>query len=161
MIVVVDTGFISSMLKINRIELIFRLFEIEQILAPIQVLEEIQKSPFFMSVAYLFSYDKENISKILVIPMEISSNQTFGKGEMACIKLAKEKNGILLIDDKKALEKAEKEGLVAISLASFLLMCKKTEIVSNIELKIILTDLKNKDYYVFSKGEEEAILSDD
>ena len=57
--------------------------------------------------------------------MEISSNQTFGKGEMACINLPKKKWNFTI--DDKGTRKAEKEGLVAISLASFLLMCKNRD----------------------------------
>lgn len=159
MIVVADTGFISSLLKINKAELILKLFEIDSIIVPVQVVKELEKSYFFKKVAHLFSHNKNSRFWIQIINIEIKKDSKFGQGETAAIKIAKEKNAVLLIDDKKALKEAEKLGIICLDLAGFLFACKQTELINTNHLKSIIDDLKKKDHYIFSKEILELLLS--
>lgn len=160
MIIVTDTGFLSSLLKIKRAELLLKVFEVENIFVPIQVLRELEKSSFFDSVCYLFSYTKSNESWVQVLLVEVTEDPEFGQGELACIKLAKEKDALLLIDDKLAIEKAVSLGVSTLSLAGFLVLCRELKIVSNDELVSIISDLKKHDHYSFSKQNEKLILDE-
>lgn len=157
---VVDTGFLSSLIKINKLDLILRFFDSDQILIPVQVFRELQNSPFFLHVANLFSDTPNRDSFIQVIPVEITPPIQFGIGEIACIELAKERNAILLIDDKRALAYARQHGLHVFDLAQFLLACKEAKIISVFEIKRILQELREKDFYVFSKENERLLLSE-
>ncbi len=159
MIVVADTGFISSLLKINREELILKLFEIDHILVPVQVVRELEKSSFFNKTTHLFSYTESSKSWIHITNVEIEKNPELGEGETAAIKLAREKDAVLLIDDKKAFKEAEKSGILCLDLAGFLFSCKQMELINTNHIKSIINDLKEKDHYSFSKEILELLLS--
>ena len=64
---------------------------------------------------------------------------------------------ILLINDKKARQVAVNDNIAVLNISGFLLACKKSGIVGNDEMSGIIADLKNKDYFEFSKGELELL----
>lgn len=79
-------------------------------------------------------------------------------GEREAITLALNTGAILLIDDQPAKERAIEIGIEAFDLTMFLHACKKKGIISQEEMKIIIRDLKEKDYYEFKKSVQNDLL---
>ena len=112
--------------------------------------------------------EKELTSKkfILIKNVDISTLTGFtdeekvscGKGELGCFVLAKQSGETVFIDDNKARAVAKEKRLKVVSLPSFLLYCKRENIVSLDELKQIVNDLKTKDYYEFNEEVKRTLL---
>ncbi|HLC20374.1 MAG TPA: hypothetical protein VJK72_05610 [Candidatus Nanoarchaeia archaeon] len=83
---------------------------------------------------------------------------TLGKGELGCFILAKNSDDIIFIDDQNARSVAKEKSLKVISIPTFLLLCKKKNIVSIKEMRENVEDLKEKDYYDFSAEARELLL---
>ena len=62
-----------------------------------------------------------------------------------------ETNDKILIDDKSAREFAKNNNIKVISIPAFLIYCKNKNIISLNKIKQIIKDLKEKDYYEFTK----------
>lgn len=144
---VIDTGFISSFFKINRINLIFDTLKIDELIIPTTVLNELKNSNFYQ--VFLEFISKEN--RIKLVNIEIQKPNKYGKGELSCIAIAKKINIPILTDDKKAGEFAKSKNIVVIDIPAFLLHSKNKGVISKQEVKQIIEDLKEKDYYEFSQ----------
>ncbi len=72
--------------------------------------------------------------------------------------LAKEHGAAILISDRHARQIAMDKKLKAISIPTFLLWYKRERKISVEEIKGIIKDLREKDFYAFSKEVEEELL---
>ena len=88
-------------------------------------------------------------------PEEITG---LGKGELWCMVLAKEHGAEILISDRHARQIARNKKLTTISIPTFLLRYKRKRKISMEEIKGIIKDLREKDFYVFSKEVEGELL---
>ena len=76
------------------------------------------------------------------------------------IMLCRENNGILLSDDTKLIEIAEKEfDIETFDLFELLLTFRKKEIIDKKEINEIISDLRRKVHYEFSKDKLKKLLS--
>ncbi len=154
--VVVDTDFLSAMIKIERMELIYRVFGVDRIFITQAVLDELAKAPFFDKV-------KEQLKRIeLAIVDKLPENKLsamLGKGEFESITFAMDTDSVLLTNDKKAGEYAESLGIKVLDIISFLLVCKEKNIVTVNDLKCIIDDVKKYDYMEFDQ-EHKRLLFD-
>ena len=125
--IVVDTGFLSSLAKIDRVEIIVEFFDSEEFSVPTQVIDELKKSEVYDLVSDEIIRE-ESGGKIRVEIIEIDyseldySRERYGKGEIACIELSNEEN-VVLIDDRDAKRLAKQEGRNCYDLPTFLLSC--------------------------------------
>lgn len=168
--VIVDTDFFSSFFKINKLKLIPQLMNTDKIIIPSTVYEELQDAYLFNEAIHLFAFSAEELSHekfILIKEVDLLNLQKYfnmkkieglGKGEKGCLLIAKEINDKILMDDKHARKIAKEEGLKVSSIPSFLLSCKRKNIISKEELKQIIKDLKEKDYYEFTEETENLLL---
>lgn len=167
---ILDTGFFSSLYKINRLDLLFKSESSKDIVIAEAVYDEIKNSPFYNNALHIFTYNKDDLKKgkfIFVKKVDILdvSNyfnkeeiNVFGKGEIGCFLLAKETNDVVFIDDKKARTFAMNNNLRVASLSTFLLNCRNKKILAIQEIKDIISDLKEKDLYEFSNESKEELL---
>lgn len=161
--VIVDTGFLSSLAKIDRVELIVEFFDSEEFSVPTQVIDELKKSEVYDLVSDEIIRE-ESAGKIRVEIIEIDYSQLdysrgrYGKGEIACIELSSEED-FVLIDDRDAKRLAKQEGKNCYDLPTFLLSCKKKRILDNEEMQQILDGLENEDHYQFTDEMEEKLVS--
>lgn len=161
--IVVDTGFLSSLAKIDGIELIVEFFDSEEFSVPTQVIDELKKSEVYDLVSDEIIRE-ESTGKIRVEIIEIDyseldySRERYGKGEIACIELSGEED-IVLIDDRDAKRLAKQEGKNCYDLPTFLLSCKKRGILDTEEMQQILDDLENEDHYQFTDEMEQKLVS--
>ena len=166
--IIIDTDFLSSFFKIGKLDLILKALNLKFVTVPTTVYEELKEAKFFDEILSLFAFEEKELSDqrfILVKNVDLSALEDFteeettilGKGELGCFVLGK--NGeTILIDDSKARAVAKEKGLNVVSVPSFLLSCKKKNVVSVNELKHILESLKSKDYYEFTEDVKKALL---
>lgn len=153
--IVADTDFLSAFLKINRLNLVFTALETSEIVITEAVLHELEQAPVYEKLLpVLHSEDK----KIVVRKVKKIYSEDFGKGELESIALAKETNSLLLMDDRKAAKFAESEMITVMDIPIFLLHCKTSNFVSSKEIKEIIEQLKEKDYYEFSEDFKKILL---
>lgn len=169
--IIVDTGFLSSLLKINKLKLILDALNAENIVIPSTVYEELRKTKSFSDLLSMLAFSENDLSKerfILVKHVDLERISQFfkpekisglGKGEISCMLLAKKFGGKVLMDDRCAVKTAKEEGINVVSLPTFIVYCKNEGVLSKREVQQIINDLKKKDFYEFPR-EVKRILDD-
>ena len=155
--IVIDTDFLSCFFKIKRIDLLFKALNTKKIVIASAVLHELEKAQFYNEFLKLLSSKENTISIQKVSPLEQS--QILGLGELESIALAEKLGALLLMNDQIAVKVAEAKGILVLDIPSFLLFCKKRNIVSKEDMQKIIIDLKEKDYYEFSQDVLDVLLS--
>ena len=146
--IITDTGFLSSFLKIGRLDLIFRAFDTNRIVITSGVLQELEQAPMQRELKEALQSEEH---KIIVKEIGETPAEGFGRGEMESMALATETNSLLLMDDRKAAQYAKQKGIIVMGLATFLLYCKTNKVISKEDIQTIITELKEKDYYQFNE----------
>jgi len=168
--IVLDTDFFSSFFKIGRLKLILDVSGEEKVVIPGTVYDELKRTSFFDEILYSVAFSEDDIGDeryILVKKVDLSICDSFidseemtdlGKGELGCMVLAKEHGAEILISDRRAREIARGKKLKAISIPTFLLRYKRKVIYTIEEIKGFIRELREKDFYVFSKEVEGELL---
>jgi predicted nucleic acid-binding protein len=161
MIIISDTDFLSSLLKISRLEIVRDLFNEENVHIPVAVLSEVAKTEL---ITDLLSKDWIRVRKVKEGDLrKMERDKEFanlGSGEKECIVLCKQVRGsILLISDNKAGEIANKNDIMVLNIPAFLLACKQMRILNKDDIVAIIRDLKEKDYYEFSEEERNRLIN--
>ena len=168
--IVLDTDFFSSFFKIGRLKLILDVSGEENVVIPGTVYDELKRTSFFDEILYRVAFSEDDIDDeryILVKKVDLSICDSFigseemtglGKGELGCMVLAKEHGAEILISDRHARQIARDKRLKAISIPTFLLRYKRKRKISIEEIKGIIKDLREKDFYAFSKEVEGELL---
>lgn len=168
--IVLDTDFFSSFFKIGRLKLILDVSGEEKLVIPKTVYDELKRTRFFDEILLRIAFSEDDLSDeryILVKKVDLSICANFidpkeitslGKGELGCMVLAKEHGAEILISDRHARQTARDKKLKAISIPAFLLRYKRKRKISIEEIKGIIEDLRDKDFYAFGKEVEEELL---
>ena len=161
MIIIIDTDFLSSLLKINRLEIVRDLFNEENVDIPVAVLNEVAKTEL---IADLVSKDWVKVRKEKEGDLrKMERDKEFanlGSGEKECMVLCKQIRGsILLISDNKARKIANKNDIMVLNIPAVLLACKQMKILNTEDIVAIIRDLKEKDYYEFSEEERNRLIN--
>ncbi len=151
--VIVETDFLSSFVKIESTGLIFKAFNTSKITIPSAVLHELEKTLFFEKILEMIDSNSIEVRKV-----NVAVSEKFGAGELECITLAKETDEILLMNDQVAIKYAEKRGITLLDVPTFLLYCKRKNIVSKREIQQMIHLLKEKDYYEFNNEVKQTLL---
>lgn len=156
--VVLDTDFLSSFLKIGRMDLIRDFFNVDSVSIPLAVFTEIGKTNLVDALIGM-DWIKIRIVKDWNLtgldPMDIDA---LGKGERECMMLCKgSKRHILLINDRKARQVAVNLGISVLNIPAFLLACQRINFINNDEISGIIDELKEKDYFEFNKDDLENL----
>lgn len=158
-IIILDTDFLSSFLKIGKLNLVKDFFNVEYLHIPVSVLREISTTSLiteFLEINYIKTL---NVSEKDFGVLKSEEFERLGSGEKECMALYKQySNSMLLISDNKAREVARKNGIVVLNISGFLLACKNTMFLETNEIAVIMKDLKQKDYYEFSAVEKKELL---
>ena len=152
---VCDTDFLSALYKIDRIDLIYEVFDVDRIYVTQAVIDELAKAPFF----YEFIRKTEKIERVVVdeIPPHIKTSM-LGQGEMHSISYALKTKSIFFSNDKKAGEFAESLGVMVLDIVSFLIVCRERESLGLNEIRHIIELLKQRDYMDLSDGQKQLLL---
>ena len=162
MTVICDTDFLSSLLKIERLELVKDLFKKENLYIPVAVLGEIAKTDLVTDLLDKNWIKLKKVNYHDLKKMESDEEfQNLGSGEKECLVLCKQfRDSMLLISDNKAREIAKKNNIAVLNISAFLLACKDVGLLSSEDIAIIIQDLKDKDFYEFSKEEKQKLIND-
>jgi len=167
---ILDTDFLSSFLKIGKLKLVLRALNLKHVVIPSTVYEELKETKFFNEISSVFAFDEKELNEnrfILVKTVDLmewkenftkEETITLGKGELGCFVLAENSGDTILIDDQRARVVAKEKGLKVVSISAFLLFCKRRNVVSFNEIRKIVEDLKEKDYYEFSEESRELLF---
>ena len=158
-IIICDTDFLSSFLKIGRLELVRDLFKTKNLCIPVAVLSEIAKTNLITALLDKEWVKVENVSDADFKKVKQTKEfANLGSGEKECFALCKRfKNSVLLISDNKARKVASKNEIVTLNISAFLLSCKEMGILESDDIAIIIHDLREKDYYEFSEAERAGL----
>lgn len=137
--IVSDTDFLSAFLKIGELELILEELGVEEIVVPVQVEKEL-----------LGELEKKIDENIIVEDVEPVEYQELGEGERAVIALAT-KEDLVLINERKACEKAAQKGLNTVTIPGFL------KFLNDEKAQEVADKLREKDNYRFSEKERKEI----
>ena len=161
MILICDTDFLSSFLKIGRLELVKDLFKVVNLYIPVAVLREIAKTDL---ITDLLNKEWIKVKKVSDEDLkEMEKDKEFanlGSGEKECLALCKRfEKSALLISDNEARRIANKKDIVTLNISAFLLACKQMRILDRSDIIAIIRDLKEKDYYEFSEEEKQRLIN--
>lgn len=156
MIVVSDTTAISSLILINRINLLNQLFG--EVIIPYEVYKELQQGEFEIKLEEIIAQSTfikvHQVSDRLALASLLSQLDI---GEAAAIILAKEMNAtLLIIDERKGYQIANTYGVSCVGTLGVLIEAYKKGLV--IDFPLILNDLKTKAKFWISPSLEKRIL---
>lgn len=149
--IILDTDFLSSFLKIDKLDLVKDFFGEDFLYIPLSVLKEISQTELISNLI-----EKKYIIVKSTKRLNVKGFEALGNGEIECISLSSEKD-LVLMDDKKAGEIAIENGVKVVNILGFLLAMKKSNYISQGQLNKIIDDLKEKDHYSFAKEDEEKL----
>ncbi|PKO22688.1 MAG: hypothetical protein CVU38_08000 [Chloroflexi bacterium HGW-Chloroflexi-1] len=159
--VISDTDFLSSFLKIGRLDLVREFCQVETLWIPPWVYREVAETELLTRLAEvpwirIAAPDADILNDLL----RDEDFRDLGAGAQESIALALGRaEAVLMISDNKARKIASRLGVVAIHIPAFLLACKVTGLVNREALEAIVQDLRNKDYYEFRPDVLGALLS--
>ena len=161
MILICDTDFLSSFLKIGRLELVKDLFKVVNLYIPVAVLREIAKTDLITDLLNKEWIKVKKVSDEELKEMEKDKEfANLGSGEKECLALCKRfEKSVLLISDNEARRIANKKDIVTLNISAFLLACKQMRILDRSDIIAIIRDLKEKDYYEFSEEEKQRLIN--
>ena len=158
--IIFDTDILSIFAKINRLELIKKLFRTIHITPMIR--EELA-----VPLEYGYGFPQEILDKsAVIIPTleEIGQYNEFkvrlGKGEAEAISVAKNRKLLFATNDRIAQKVAKENGVGVISLQAILKALVKRQILTLNELVEVVTDIKSRDNLIISETEIEKILKE-
>jgi len=160
LIIICDTDFLSSFLKIERLELVRDLFKAKNLYIPVAVLSEVAKTNLITVLLDKEWVKVKNVTDADFKKMKRNKEFTnLGSGEKECFALCKRfKNSVLLISDNKARRIANKNEIVTLNISAFLLSCKEMGIIGSDDIANIIHDLREKDCYEFSEVERAGLI---
>lgn len=158
--VVLDSDFLSSFLKIDRLHLVKEFYSADALLIPPAVYVEVRLTRFFSGLASLPSVRVTEPDPSMIESLCHEPGFTeLGSGEREAIALAKQLGGVLLMSDNQARLWATRIGLHSVGIPVFLLACKQALLVDAKEIAAIVQDLEEKDRYRFRRDVLQLLLS--
>ena len=165
--ILVDTDILSALAKIDRLDLLFELFEVDCLQIVPRVLGEIQVNLqegrlFAQKVLDLIAQGKLEV--MALTEQERGSGggipNPFGAGERYSVMVAQERGALLLTNESRVGHFCREKGIGHASLPSILRSCRLNGILDFPELRQLMADLGTKDRMKFSDGTLEAIFGD-
>lgn len=150
-VVICDTDFLSSFLKIGRCDLVKSLYQVDVILIPAAVHREIAQTTLLTS---LLAKEWIKVTSHELPPeeglLQDRAFQSLGAGEQSCIQLARGTRGsVLLISDNRARRIAQMLDVTVVNIPAFLLACKMVGLCNSDQMAKIIQDLRDLDFYQF------------
>ncbi|MCP4659434.1 MAG: hypothetical protein GY856_28840 [bacterium] len=158
--VFLDSDFLSSFLKIERLPLVREFYQAETLLVPPAVYREVAVTTLLPDLATMDWVKVETPESPQLI--ELSKNEDYsslGAGEREAIALANRREGsILLMNDKKASQCAEQFDVRTVNVPAFLLACKHSGFTETKTIQELVTSLQERDHYGFRKETLDFLL---
>lgn len=168
---VVDTCVLSSLAKVERLNLLRKSFE--NILVTPSVINELEKvgeAKFVKRIKEVLCFEEVAEDKFIFVASlsqkelqyayKLKTEYGLSIADSECIAVAKMRKMILLSDDKYLGKMAASEEVEHVyDLLTLLEACIVKGIIQKTELIEIVSLLKNRDFYEFSEGDKEELFS--
>ena len=149
--VIIDTDMASVFAKIERLELLKRLFSKHRIVITPRIHDELM-----VSLQFGYSFPKDIFKHFKVIYPTNEESKDFrdlmsqmstplGKGELEAISICKSRRSIFSSMDQIALKFAEDFGVETVGLHSILRAFWKSRLLSEIDVEAVIRDIEEKD----------------
>ncbi len=144
--IVFDTNVLSTFAKINRLDLLVKLFDKQKLLIPTAVFKELRDSKQEFTQIVL---DDKNFERASLTQEEkdliLSLKNRLGIGEKECLVVCKNRNYVFVTNDELAIKEAEKLNIEWLNLTIILNALKQEKIVNEKELVKIIEEIETKD----------------
>ena len=159
MILLSDTDFLSSFLKIGQLEAVRDFYRTEHLFIASGVYQELSRTDLVTKV--------DDRAWIIVRPVSEAELVGFreegvfarlGRGEQETIALAGGLRATVLMSDQRALRFARERGIEVIDIPGVLLACKASAFLSRGQIAGIIQALKDEDRYEFRSEVREILL---
>ncbi len=153
-----DCDIISTLAKIDRIELLLDLFKNSRLVIPNAVYVELLEAEKMG-----FSFPRKVFNKIELATMSQQELRDFEKtaknpkihsGEAEGISIAKNRKGVFLTNDRVAVKFCEQEDMAVLDLKDILRLVARKRIVNETEMMQIIKDIEIKDNTVIVEIDE-------
>lgn len=155
MSIVFDTNILSTFAKINRLDLLVKLFDKQKLLIPEAVFEELHDSKQEFTQIIL---DDKNFEKLILTKEEknlvLTLKARLGLGEKECLAICKDKNYVFVTNDEIAIKEAEKLSIEWINLEIMLAALKQEKIINEQELNKLIEEIETKDRIIIRNKKE-------
>jgi predicted nucleic acid-binding protein len=154
-----DTDFLSSFLKIGQLEVVRDFYRTEHLFIASGVYQELSRTDLVTKVD-----DRAWIIVRLVSEAELAGFREegafarLGRGEQETIALAGGLRATVLMSDQRALRFARERGIEVIDIPGLLLACKESAFLSSGQIAGIIQALKDEDRYEFRSEVREILL---
>lgn len=157
--ILVDTNILSTFLKINRVELLFKVFNTSKLHVSSNVFQEL-KAALERGYGYVepvFRLIDENRLEI-AIPTEEELLLTtrlppsFGLGELDSIAICQSRNSVFLSNEKRVMNYCKRNRIQCFDLADILAALWNFSILDKEEVRSLMQEIEEKDnVYIVSK----------
>ena len=157
--ILIDTNIISTFGKIGRINLLFTLFQVDNLEISKNVFEEVKRAEELK-----YSYAKEilelvNKKKIKVVSIKNKSDMStippnFGDGERDSLALAKKYKAVFITNERRVINFCQRERIDVIDLNMILRALWKEEIYTKKEVKKLIEEIEKKDNLIITNKEQ-------
>lgn len=158
--IILDTDFLSSFLKIERLGLIKAFFQVESLHIPLAVYREIAQTdllPRLLATKWIVVKEANKAAYETLYQDEAFT--ALGEGEQEGMLVALDStDAVLMMSDNQARRVARAQGIRVLNIPAFLLACKMSGLIEREEMAQTIRDLKEKDYYKFKQEVREALL---
>ena len=149
--VVLDSDFLSSFLKIGKLDLVRSFYQVSHLQIPPAVFREVSQTPLLERLAQTpwLEVTVPGSQGLPGVAPQVGRHE-LGAGELEAIALALEHpNSLLLMSDNRARHEAIRNGAQVVNIPAFLLACKISGFLDREEIAAIIRDLEEKDRYSF------------
>jgi predicted nucleic acid-binding protein len=161
--IVIDTDFLSSFLKIERLDLVKTFFQVESLLVPTAVYRELAVTDLLPALTALDWIQVREVDRARLT--ELAGNSEFsalGAGEQEAIALASLlTDSALLMSDRRAGHHARNLGVNVVNIPAFLLAYRNSGEASVEMIQELIEKLQEKDHYGFSEAVLVQLLTQD
>ncbi len=142
---VFDTNIVSTFAKVNKLELLAKLFGKEEMLIPKGVVNDLVNSNLELSVIINSNVFRvtELANEEHILVRDYSDIKSLGQGELECIAICKNRDNIFITNDYRAIKFAESLSIKVIDLKTLLISLR--EILNTEELRKLMIDIETKD----------------
>ncbi len=150
-----DTNILSTFMRIERLDLLFKTFNTGKIYISFNVFQELKVDrdrgyPYTKKLFHLIDDHKIEI----VTPTKdellhtVDLPESFGRGELDSLAICKRREGIFLSNDKKVINYCKKKDITCFDLCDILAALWKFKILPKEKIKEIIAEIEKK-YNIF------------
>lgn len=150
--ILADTNILSTFMRIDRLDLLFKVFNVERIYLSSNVFQELKVDrdrgyPYAEGLFHLIGDGKIEV----VIPSKeelfhaIDLPEPFGRGELDSLAICKKRKSIFLSNDKKVINYCRREDITCFDLCDILAALWRFKILEKDKARELIKEIEEKD----------------